>query len=120
MIATRRRQPGTTHARRATVLFLLVLVQASIGIGTLLMHVPMHMALTHQGFALIVLGFAAAHWRGTGAYPLPKSASDDLRCRRLKSRDVASSRDRLSSSKHLARASEIARGSSPGRRSFRS
>ncbi|WP_245436101.1 COX15/CtaA family protein [Mesorhizobium tamadayense] len=72
MIATWRRQPGTTHARRAALLFLLVLVQASIGIGTLLMQVPLHMALTHQGFALIVLGFAAAHWRGTkGAYPLP-------------------------------------------------
>ncbi|TIX62823.1 MAG: heme A synthase, partial [Mesorhizobium sp.] len=63
---------GTTHARRATVLFLLVLVQALIGIGTLLMHVPLHMALTHQAFALVLLGFAAAHWRGTkGAYPLP-------------------------------------------------
>ena len=72
MIATRWRLPETTHARRATLLFLLVLVQASIGIGTLLMHVPLHMALTHQGFALVVLGFAAAHWRGTkGAYPLP-------------------------------------------------
>ncbi|MET3521048.1 COX15/CtaA family protein [Mesorhizobium abyssinicae] len=72
MIATRRRLPGTTHARRATLLFLIVLVQASIGIGTLLMQVPLHMALTHQGFALILLGFAAAHWRGTkGAYPLP-------------------------------------------------
>ena len=72
MIATWRRQPGTTHARRAALLFVLVLVQASIGIGTLLMQVPLHMALTHQGFALIVLGFAAAHWRGTkGAYPLP-------------------------------------------------
>ncbi|RWN46626.1 MAG: heme A synthase [Mesorhizobium sp.] len=71
MIATRRRLPGSTHARRATLLFGAVLVQASIGIGTLLMHVPLHMALTHQGFALIVLGFAAAHWRGTkGAYPL--------------------------------------------------
>jgi cytochrome c oxidase assembly protein subunit 15 len=36
------------------------------------MHVPMDMALTHQAFALVVLGFAAAHWRGTkGAYPLP-------------------------------------------------
>ncbi|MDF3180476.1 COX15/CtaA family protein [Mesorhizobium sp. P17.1] len=71
MIATWRRQPGTTHARRATLLFLLVLAQASIGIGTLLMQVPLHMALTHQGVALIVLGFAAAHWRGTkGAYPL--------------------------------------------------
>ncbi|WP_292340372.1 COX15/CtaA family protein [Mesorhizobium sp.] len=72
MIATWRRLPGTTHARRATLLFLLVLAQASIGIGTLLMQVPLHMALTHQGVALIVLGFAAAHWRGTkGAYPLP-------------------------------------------------
>ncbi|ANN59691.1 heme A synthase [Mesorhizobium loti NZP2037] len=73
MIATRRRLPGSTHARRATLLFVLVMVQASIGIGTLLMQVPLHMALTHQGFALIVLGFAAAHWRGTkGAYPLPQ------------------------------------------------
>jgi cytochrome c oxidase assembly protein subunit 15 len=26
----------------------------------------------HQGMALVVLGFAAAHWRGTkGEYPLP-------------------------------------------------
>ncbi|MCV3209880.1 COX15/CtaA family protein [Mesorhizobium sp. YC-39] len=72
MIAAHRRLPGSTHARRATLLFLIVLVQASIGIGTLMMHVPLHMALTHQGFALILLGFAAAHWRGTkGAYALP-------------------------------------------------
>ena len=33
MIATRLRLPGTTHARRALVLFLLVLVQAAIGIA---------------------------------------------------------------------------------------
>jgi cytochrome c oxidase assembly protein subunit 15 len=72
MAATFRRQPGTTHARRAAILFLLVLLQATLGIGTLVMHVPMDMALTHQAFALVVLGFAAAHWRGTkGAYPLP-------------------------------------------------
>jgi len=72
MIAVRRRLPGTTHARRALVLFHLVLAQAIIGIVTLLMHMPLHWALLHQGFALIVLGFAAAHWRGTkGAYPLP-------------------------------------------------
>ena len=72
MIATSLRLPGTTHARRALVLFLLVLVQAAIGIGTLVMQVPLHLALTHQAFALIVLGFAAAHWRGTkGSYPLP-------------------------------------------------
>jgi cytochrome c oxidase assembly protein subunit 15 len=54
------------------LLFLLVLVQAAIGIGTLLMHVPLHMALTHQAFALVLLGFAAAHWRASrGPYPLP-------------------------------------------------
>lgn len=75
MIATLRREPGSTHARRASVLFVLVVIQAVIGIGTLVMHVPMDMALTHQAFALVLLGFAAAHWRGTkGAYPLPESA----------------------------------------------
>jgi cytochrome c oxidase assembly protein subunit 15 len=72
MISVRRREPGTTHARRAIVLFHLVLAQALIGIATLVMQVPLHWALLHQGFALIVLGFAAAHWRGAkGAYPLP-------------------------------------------------
>ncbi|RWM04470.1 MAG: heme A synthase [Mesorhizobium sp.] len=76
MIATWRRQPGTTHARRATLLFALVFVQASIGIGTLLMQVPLHLALTHQAIALVLLGFATAHWRGTkGAYPLPTDIS---------------------------------------------
>ena len=72
MVATWRRRPGTTHARRATLLFVLVLLQASIGVATLVMEVPLHLALTHQAFALIVLGFASAHWRGTkGSYPLP-------------------------------------------------
>lgn len=72
MIATRRREPGTTHARRALVLFHLVLVQAAVGIAALLTQVRFDAALTHQFVALIVLGFAAAHWRATkGAYPLP-------------------------------------------------
>jgi cytochrome c oxidase assembly protein subunit 15 len=72
MIATRRRQPGTTHALRALVLFHLVLLQALVGIAALLTQVNLHTALTHQTLALIVLGFAAAHWRGTkGPYPLP-------------------------------------------------
>ena len=72
MIATGRKLRGTTHARRAVVFFHLVLVQAAIGIATLVMQMPLHWALLHQGFALVVLGFAAAHWRGTkGAYPLP-------------------------------------------------
>jgi cytochrome c oxidase assembly protein subunit 15 len=71
-VATSRALPNTTHARRAWVLVGLVLVQAAIGVGTLLAQAHMHWALLHQGFALLVLIFATAHWRGTkGAYPLP-------------------------------------------------
>jgi cytochrome c oxidase assembly protein subunit 15 len=73
-VATYRRLPKTTHARRAGLLFLFIVLQAAIGISTLVMQVPLDLALTHQGFALVVLGFAAAHWRGTkGAYPLPQT-----------------------------------------------
>lgn len=61
---------GTTHCRRGIVLFLLVTIQAGLGIATLLTQVDMHAALTHQIGALIVLGFAIAHWRGfIGEYP---------------------------------------------------
>jgi cytochrome c oxidase assembly protein subunit 15 len=68
---TNRALPSSTHARRAVVLLCLVLLQAALGISTLVMQVPLHLALTHHAMALIVLGFAAAHWRGTkGAYPL--------------------------------------------------
>ena len=46
------------------------------GIGALLTQVHLHWALLHQAMALVVLGFATAHWRGTkGAYPLPESAA---------------------------------------------
>jgi cytochrome c oxidase assembly protein subunit 15 len=75
-IATYRRLPGTTHARRAGLLFALVQLQAAIGISTLVMQVPLHLALTLKGFAGVVVGFAAAHWRGTkGAYPLPSDGT---------------------------------------------
>lgn len=71
MIAVRRREPGTTHARRALVLFHLVLLQAAVGVAALLTVVHLHVALLHQALALVVLGFAAAHWRATkGSYPL--------------------------------------------------
>ena len=71
-IATTRALPGTTHARRAWVLFGLIVVQAVLGVGTLLMQAPIDVALTHQFVAMLVLIFATAHWRGTkGAYPLP-------------------------------------------------
>ncbi|MDQ0454051.1 COX15/CtaA family protein [Rhizobium paknamense] len=70
MVYSLKTAPGTTHARRSVVLFVLICLQASIGIATLLLHVPLDMALTHQGGALIVLGFAVAHLRGFyGEYP---------------------------------------------------
>ncbi len=55
---------GSTHARRAVVLAALITCQALIGIITLVREVPLHWGLAHQGMALIVLGFAVAHWRG--------------------------------------------------------
>ena len=71
-VVTSSSMPRTTHARRAWVLFGLVVVQAAIGVGTLLMQAPIDVALTHQVVAMLVLIFATAHWRGTkGAYPLP-------------------------------------------------
>lgn len=67
-----RSAPGTLHARRAFALLALVTCQLALGIATLLSHVQLHLALTHQALALITLGFATAHWRGTkGPYPLP-------------------------------------------------
>jgi cytochrome c oxidase assembly protein subunit 15 len=69
-----RRDAASPHAWRSIVSFGLVTLQAAIGITTLLLVVPLHWALLHQAVALIVLGFSAAHWRGTkGAYPLPTS-----------------------------------------------
>ena len=63
---------GTTHANRGVVFFLLACAQAAIGIATLLMSVPLDVALTHQGLALVLLGFSVAHWRGFhGEYARP-------------------------------------------------
>lgn len=71
-IAAWRSDPGSTHARRAIVLFAMVVLQAIFGIATLLTVVNLHAALTHHAFAIVVLGFAAAHWRATkGSYPYP-------------------------------------------------
>jgi cytochrome c oxidase assembly protein subunit 15 len=70
MVIALRAAPRTTHARRSVVLFVLVLIQACLGISTLVMQVPLHLALTHQGGALVVFGFAIANWRGFfGEYP---------------------------------------------------
>jgi cytochrome c oxidase assembly protein subunit 15 len=41
-----------------------VLVQAGLGIWTLLAHVPILLALLHQAGAVVVLGVALWHWHG--------------------------------------------------------
>jgi len=70
MIASVRNAPQTTHARRSVLLFALVILQAIIGIMTLLLQVPVGWGVLHQGGALVVLGFAIAHWRAfVGEYP---------------------------------------------------
>lgn len=72
MVACLKGGAGSTHARRSIVLFGLITLQAMFGIITLVLQVPFNWALIHQGSALIVLGFAVAHWRGfVGAYDLP-------------------------------------------------
>jgi len=71
MLASISRGAGSTHCRRAIVLFVLVIIQALIGIVVIVTQVPVSWALAHQGWAVVVLGFAVAHWRGFfGAYPM--------------------------------------------------
>ncbi len=53
--------PGTPAAARATELFGMVLMQAGIGIATLLLGVPIWAGLLHQAFAMMVLAKAALH-----------------------------------------------------------
>jgi len=68
-----RNDGGTLHARRFEVLLGFILVQAALGITALVLVVPFGWSLVHHAFAIMVLGFAVAHWRGTvGPYPLPK------------------------------------------------
>ncbi|MDO6963798.1 COX15/CtaA family protein [Rhizobium alvei] len=58
------RLPNSPHANRGLVLLGLVLIQAMLGIVTLIWAVPIDWALAHQGMAMIVLVFSIAHWRG--------------------------------------------------------
>ncbi|MGI9350723.1 MAG: COX15/CtaA family protein [Rhizobiaceae bacterium] len=69
MVLAFRSQSGDTHKRRTAVLMALALIQSTIGIVTLVLQVPMSWALFHQAGAIVLLGFAIAHWRGIkGAY----------------------------------------------------
>lgn len=56
---------NSAHARRAMILLILIITQAIFGIITLLTHVPIEWGLIHQGFALLVMCFAVAHWIGS-------------------------------------------------------
>ncbi len=58
-----RNAPRTSAAKRAIVVAGLVACQAVIGIVTLVYVVPLHAALTHQGFAMVVLAMAVVHAR---------------------------------------------------------
>ncbi len=61
---------ATPHGRRSIILVVLVFFQAWLGIITLINQVPLNLALFHQFGAIVLLGFATAHWRGLcGARP---------------------------------------------------
>jgi cytochrome c oxidase assembly protein subunit 15 len=55
---------ASSHRRGALLLAHLVALQAVIGVATLLLVVPLHLALTHQLGAVIVLWTAVSHRRG--------------------------------------------------------
>ena len=58
--------PATSTARRAWVLVGMVLTQAGLGIATLYAvneQIPLGLGLAHQGFAMLLLGMGAVHWR---------------------------------------------------------
>jgi cytochrome c oxidase assembly protein subunit 15 len=59
-VDARRRGPGAL-ATGAGFLAIAALAQAGVGIMTLLFSVPLHLALTHQAMALVVLTAAALH-----------------------------------------------------------
>ena len=61
---TSRSSGGATHSRRSLILSILVLTQIILGVVTLILQVPLNLALLHQLGAIILLGFAVAHWRG--------------------------------------------------------
>lgn len=61
MMRARRRAPGTTAARGATLLAALVIAQAAIGIATLVLVVPLGLGLLHQFGAAVVLIAATRH-----------------------------------------------------------
>lgn len=63
-VRTHRAEAGRPAARGAWLLLLAVLAQAGLGIATLLLVVPLPLALAHQFGAVVVLAVAVLHRRG--------------------------------------------------------
>ena len=59
--------PRSGAARRAAALAGLMLLQATLGIATLLLGAPLHAALAHQAVAMLVLGMATVQARRLAA-----------------------------------------------------
>ncbi len=66
-VVTARAMSGTSAARRSIALAGLVAAQATIGIVTLLLVVPIWAGLLHQLFAMVVLAMAVVHRQRLGA-----------------------------------------------------
>ena len=66
-VITVRAAPGTSAARRSIALAGLVAAQATIGIVTLLLVVPIWAGLLHQLFAMVVLAMTVVHRQRLGA-----------------------------------------------------
>ncbi len=64
-VMARRRAPASSLARRSGALALLAVLQVGLGIATLVLVMPIEMALAHQAVALLLFGMAVAHWRVT-------------------------------------------------------
>ena len=62
-----RTAPSGAHVKRAFLLAAVVVMQASIGVITLVMQVPFFWALLHQGWAMVILAVAVVHWRALSA-----------------------------------------------------
>ena len=66
-VATMRVVPGTSAQRRAVAFAALVAAQATIGVVTLVLAVPIWAGLLHQLFAMVVLAMAVVHRQRLGA-----------------------------------------------------
>ncbi len=76
-LAASRAMPGSGAARRAWAIAMIVLVQAGLGIATLLLaqgKLPIHVALTHQAMAFILLAMTTIHARRLRNRPEPSQA----------------------------------------------